>query len=61
MSQREAIGVQKAALMILSEEGDSAFSNLPMHTMPFYSGDPWFMPLAMSYYRLRDSLSASTK
>ncbi len=52
---------QKAALMILGEEGDSVFSDLPMHTMPFYSGDPWFMPLAMSYYRLRDSLSASTK
>mgnify|MGYP007000384687 len=52
---------QKAALMILGEEGDSVFSNLPMQTMPFYSGDPWFMPLAMSYYRLRDSLSASTK
>ena len=47
--------------MILGEEGDSVFSDLPMYTMPFYSGDPWFMPLAMSYYRLRDSLSASTK
>lgn len=52
---------QKAALMILGEEGNSVFSNLPMHTLPFYTGDPWFMPLAMTYYRLRDRLSASTK
>ncbi|MEC7237802.1 MAG: FAD-binding oxidoreductase, partial [Pseudomonadota bacterium] len=52
---------QKAALMILGEDGESVFSNLPLRTMPFYTGDPWFMPLAMSYYKLRDRLSASTK
>ncbi len=52
---------QKAALMILGEDGDSVFSNLRMHTVPFYTGDPWFMPLAMTYYKLRDRLAASTK
>ena len=52
---------QKAALMILGRDGESVFSNLPLRTMPFYTGDPWFMPLAMSYYKLRDNLSASTK
>ena len=52
---------QKAALMILGRGGESVFSNLPLRTMPFYTGDPWFMPLAMSYYKLRDKLSASTK
>ena len=52
---------QKAALMILGRDGESVFSNLPLRTMPFYKGDPWFMPLAMSYYKLRDRLSASTK
>ena len=52
---------QKAALMILGMDGESVFSNLPLRTMPFYTGDPWFMPLAMSYYKLRDNLSASTK
>jgi len=50
---------QKAALMILGEDGDSVFSNLRMHTMPFYTGNPWFMPLAMTYYRLRDRLAAT--
>ena len=52
---------QKAALMILGKDGESVFSNLPLRTMPFYTGEPWFMPLAMSYYKLRDRLSASTK
>ena len=58
---------RKAALMILGAEADENTSNqhaaatnfagLPMHTLPFYTGDPWFMPLAMSYYRLRDKLA----
>ena len=52
---------QKAALMILGKDGESVFSNLPLRTMPFYTGEPWFMPLAMSYYKLRDRISASTK
>ena len=51
----------KVALIILGKDGESIFSNLLLRTMPFYTGDPWFMPLAMSYYKLRDSLSASTK
>ena len=58
---------RKAALMILGEQADECASNpqaaatnfagLPMRTLPFYTGDPWFMPLAMSYYRLRDKLA----
>lgn len=58
---------RKAALMILGEQADECASNpqaaatnfagLAMHTLPFYTGDPWFMPLAMSYYRLRDKLA----
>lgn len=52
---------QKAALMILGKDGESVFSNLPLRTIPFYTGNPWFMPLAMHYYKLRDRLSASTK
>ena len=47
---------QKAALMILGEDGVSQFEKMAMRTLPFYSGDPWFLPLAMRYYRLRDML-----
>ena len=52
---------QKAALMILGEEAGSAFGNLPMGTVPFYRGDPWFLPLAMAYYKMRDRMAVSTK
>jgi len=49
---------QKSALMILGQDWETAFSTLPIRTLPFYSGDPWFLPLAMAYYRLRDRLTA---
>jgi len=49
---------QKAAFMILGQDAETVFSNLPMRTLPFYSGEPWFMPLAMQYYQLRDRLAS---
>tara|TARA_B100000497_G_scaffold9034_1_gene9733 strand:- start:9721 stop:11004 length:1284 start_codon:yes stop_codon:yes gene_type:complete len=52
---------QKAALMILGEQANSVFKGLPMKTLPLYHGDPWFLPLAIHYYNLRDKLSASIK
>lgn len=52
---------QKAALTILGDKAGSVFDNLPMKTLPFYSGEPWFLPLAMYYYSMRDKLSVSTK
>ena len=58
---------RKAAAMILGKDNAaqtddpaspaSNFATLPMRTIPFYSGDPWFMPLAMAYYRMRDKLA----
>jgi glycine/D-amino acid oxidase-like deaminating enzyme len=33
-----------------------AFDNLPFPTRPGYRGDPWFLPIVGSYYRLRDRL-----
>ena len=41
---------QKAALMIRGRDSENVFSNLPLRAMPFYTGNPWFMPLAISYY-----------
>ena len=58
---------RKAAAIILGKDNAaqtddpaspaSNFATLPMRTIPFYSGDPWFMPLAMAYYRMRDKLA----
>ncbi len=52
---------QKAAGMILGKKGESVFSDIPIKTMPFYNGNPWFLPLAMSYYKLRDKFSRTAK
>lgn len=52
---------QKAAFMILGEQATSVFERMPMKTLPLYYGDPWFLPLAIHYYNLRDKLSASIK
>ncbi len=49
----------KLALMIQGkEEGRSAFAETPFPTLPFYSGNPWFVPTAMRYFDWKDRKSA---
>jgi glycine/D-amino acid oxidase-like deaminating enzyme len=49
----------KLALMIQGKaEGRSAFAETPFPTLPFYSGDPWFLPWAMRYFDWKDRKSA---
>jgi glycine/D-amino acid oxidase-like deaminating enzyme len=52
---------QKAALMVLNDLNGSEFQNIPFRTMPFYSGDPWFLPLAMNFYAFQDKFKTTTK
>ena len=52
---------QKAAHMVLGDLRDSVFQGVPFRTMPFYSGDPWFLPLAMNFYAIRDKFKTTTK
>ena len=52
---------QKAAHMVLGDLQDSVFQGVPFRTMPFYSGDPWFLPLAMNFYAIRDKFKTTTK
>ena len=52
---------QKAAGMILGNKSYTIFSDLPFKTLPFYNGYPWFLPLAMNYYKLRDRFSRTSK
>jgi glycine/D-amino acid oxidase-like deaminating enzyme len=45
----------KLALMIQGKkEGRSAFAETPFPTLPFYSGNPWFLPLAMRVFDWKD-------
>jgi glycine/D-amino acid oxidase-like deaminating enzyme len=47
----------RIALQILgSAEGRTAFDGRSFPTIPFYSGDPWFLPSLVRYYALRDSI-----
>ena len=52
---------QKAAGMILGKDAETAFSGHRFWTLPFYNGDPWFLPIAMNYYKLRDKQSSKSK
>jgi len=35
-------------------EGKTAFDDLPFPTKPLYTGNPWFLPAVVSWYRWRD-------
>ena len=52
---------QKAAGMILGKDAETVFSGHRFWTLPFYNGNPWFLPIAMNYYKLRDKLSSKSK
>ncbi len=45
----------KLAMKILGKpEGDTVFGETPFPTMPFYRGNPWFVPLAMRWFDWKD-------
>jgi glycine/D-amino acid oxidase-like deaminating enzyme len=46
---------QKAAHRILgSPEGKTVFADRDFPRMPFYSGNPWFVPYVMKWYGMQD-------
>lgn len=48
----------KTGLRVLGDaEGASAFDGRPFPTRPFYTGNPWFLPLVMGYYNIKDRLA----
>ena len=45
----------KLGLKVLGHpDGKTAFDNLPFPTRPYYTGYPWFLAAAISYYRWLD-------
>ncbi|MBE7636840.1 FAD-dependent oxidoreductase [Sneathiella sp. P13V-1] len=47
----------KAALKILNKsDHETAFDDLPFETRFYYNGQPWFLPLAMLGYKIKDKL-----
>ena len=47
-------GMKLAQLIQGRAEGRSAFAETPFPTLPFYSGKPWFVSLAMRYFDWKD-------
>lgn len=53
---------QKAAYVVLEkEEGASAIASRPFRAIPFYNGDPWFLPVMMNWYKIKDRFSGTLK
>jgi glycine/D-amino acid oxidase-like deaminating enzyme len=52
------LGRKAAAKVLGSPEGATVFDGLGFPTRIFYSGNPWFVPLAMRYYDWRDRRAA---
>ena len=48
------LGYQTALKIAGATNRPCAFDGLPFPTRPFYSGDPWFLPLVGTFYRLSD-------
>ncbi len=50
----------KVAKKILGKpEGATVFSEAPFRTAPFYTGNPWFVPLVMRYFHWQDARIAT--
>ncbi len=49
---------QKLAHKMLgdTEQGHTYFDNLDFQTKPFYSGNPWFMPMVLGWHRFMDRM-----
>lgn len=50
------LGHQVALKMLGLGNAPSAFDGLDFPTMPFYAGNPWFLPIVGEWYRLRDRI-----
>jgi len=49
-------GTRVGQQILGSDEGRTAIDGLAFPTRPLYAGKPWFLPMAVRWYRLRDRL-----
>ncbi len=53
---------QKAAMIVMGkEDGASAFDSVPFRAIPFYNGTPWFLPVMMNWYKIKDRMTGTMK
>ena len=49
-------GHQIPLSMLGKREEGGLFDRFEFQSRPFYSGEPWFLPLVLTFYRLLDRL-----
>ena len=47
---------KKAAEKVLDKEASSSFDNMSLYRVPMKKGSPWFLPIVMKYYALKDKI-----
>ncbi len=50
------LGHKLGLRMLGDPAGETALDGLNFPTMPFYSGNPWFLSVVAAYYRVRDTI-----
>ena len=48
------LGMRLGQKVLGLSKGETAFDDLPFPTKPLYTGNPWFLPPVVSWYRWRD-------
>jgi hypothetical protein len=48
------LGAKAAHRILGNADGATVFAERDFPTMPFYAGNPWFVPAVMRWYGLRD-------
>src|ERR671923_220106 len=49
------LGLKLAEQILGKAEGATVFGTTPFPTLPFYGGNPWFVPLAMRWFDWKDA------
>ncbi|WP_119302427.1 NAD(P)/FAD-dependent oxidoreductase [Dongia deserti] len=49
------LGFKLAQQMLGKKDGESVFAATPFPTLPFYTGNPWFVPIAMRWFDWKDA------
>jgi hypothetical protein len=49
------LGLKLAQQILGKDDGASVFGTTPFPTLPFYGGNPWFVPLAMRWFDWKDA------
>ena len=54
VSMASYLGMRLGQKVLGLSQGETAFDDLPFPTKPLYTGNPWFLPPVVSWYRWRD-------